>query len=89
MPEAAHEEVISVTEYLRDTIRGIDRTVREWQVQRAELAIRLAVIEAATDADVAAAAADFEQRVANNQPYEDADSVEDIIREASSRLLPP
>lgn len=88
MPEAAHEEVVSVTEYLRDTIRGIDRTVREWQVQRAELAIRLAVIEAATDSDVAAAAADFEQRVAKNQPFEDAESVEDIIREASSRLLP-
>ena len=88
MPEAAHEEVVSVTEYLRDTIRGIDWTVREWQVQRAELAIRLAVIEAATDSDVAAAAADLEQRVANNQPFEDAESVEDIIREASSRLLP-
>jgi hypothetical protein len=88
VPEAAHEEVISVTEYLRNTIAGIDKTVRDWQIQRAELAIKLSVIEAATDPDVAAAVSDYESRVAEGRPYESAESIEDIIREASSRLLP-
>lgn len=88
VPEAAHEEVVSFTEYLRDTIAGMDRTMREWQVHRAELAIKLSVIEAATDPDVATAIQDYERRLAEGRPYENAEPIEDIVKEASSRLLP-
>ena len=52
---------------------------------RREIALRLAVLRAAQDPAVVAAAADFDERVAENRPYENARPAEDVIREAHAR----
>lgn len=85
--EAAHsDEVIEITQYLRDTIRDIDETMKVFAERRAGLAGRLAILEAAGDRAVAAAAADYERRVAEGRPYEGRDA-EDVITEAHRRFI--
>jgi hypothetical protein len=87
VPEAADhsDDVVEITDYLRETIRKIDETVDDWAKRRVALAARLAVLDAMTDKDVAAAAADWEARTAEGRPYENARPAEEVIAEAHRR----
>jgi hypothetical protein len=80
------EEVVGMVDYLRETIAEFDQTITEMQGRRSALAARLAVIEAGTDPDLAAAAQDYAERVAENRPYEDAMSADELIRAARTRI---
>jgi hypothetical protein len=85
--EAAHsDDVVEITQYLRETIRDIDETMAMFSERRARLAGRLAILEAAADRDVAAAAADYERRLADRQPYEGRDA-DEVITEAHRRFI--
>jgi hypothetical protein len=85
-PARRDNEVVGMVEYLRDTIAEFDETIAEMQARRTELASRLAVIEAATDPDLVAAAKDYADRVEAGRPYEDAMSADDMIRAARQRI---
>lgn len=83
--EPANNEVVSLVDYFRETIAEIDATVNGWHAKRTALALRLAALEAATDPEVLAAAQDFEKRVADGRPYEGAQSVAELVKEAHAR----
>lgn len=85
--EPANNEVVSLVDYLRETIAEIDSTVSGWHARRTALALRLAALEAATDPEVLAAAEDFDARVAEGRPYEGAQSVADLVKEAHARYV--
>ncbi|MGH9152896.1 MAG: hypothetical protein ACRD03_10970 [Acidimicrobiales bacterium] len=87
MAGPANQEVVSLVDYLSETIAEIDATVSGWQTKRTVLALRLAALEAATDPEVLAAAEDFEARVAEGRPYEGAQSVADLVKEAHARYV--
>ncbi len=53
--------------------------------RRREMAVRVTAIEAADDPKVAAAAADYEARVADSRPYEGAEDAERLLGEAHQR----
>lgn len=86
---ASNEQVVDMAQYLRETIAEIDGTVSEWQKKRTGLALRLATLEASTDSRVLAAAADYEERIAANRPYEGATSAQDVISEGLRKALEP
>jgi GTP1/Obg family GTP-binding protein len=85
---AREEQIVDMMTYLRETIAKFDNAIAEMQANRTELASRLAAIEAATDSDLQAAAADYSDRVVAKRPYEDAQSAESLIREAHGRVIP-
>ncbi|MDP9389244.1 MAG: hypothetical protein M3Q48_15345 [Actinomycetota bacterium] len=87
MAEPADDRVIEVVDYLRETIADIDETVRSWHLKRTKLAVRLAALEAATDGSVLEAAADYERRLGEDRPYEAAEDVADLVKEAHSRFV--
>ncbi len=88
MSESARQDhVVEMVQYLRDTIAEIDDALRDLQVRRTGLAIRLAAIEAAGDSAVVEAAADYAARVTENRPYEDAEAAESLLAEAYSRYV--
>lgn len=88
MPDAArNDEVVEIVDYLRETISKADTAIRDMQAHRNELALRLAVIQAATSNDVRAALEDHDERVASNRPYEDAESAEKLLSEAHNRFV--
>lgn len=86
---ARNTDIVEMVEYLRATIADIDEMVREWQVKRTALAIRLSSIEAATDPKILEAAADYERRVVDGTPYEDAVDAAELIKEAHRRYVTP
>lgn len=88
MAEPMRQEVVSLAGYLRSTIRRIDEMMGTWQAQRDELSLRLALIEGPDDPAVAAAAADYESRVEEGRPYEEAVAAEELIKEAHRRFGP-
>ena len=85
-PAQQLDDVIDMVKYLEETIAQIDSAVNDWQAQRESLALRLAAMKAARDPAVLAAAAEYELRVAENRPYEDAQDAGDLISEAHRRL---
>jgi chorismate mutase len=84
----ASERVVDMVDYLRETIGEIDEMVVDLQAKRAGLAIRLAALEMATDAEVSTAAGDYEARVATGRPYESAEDAETLIAEAHRHYVP-
>lgn len=87
-PAERSDEVVDMVQYLRDFIAQIDDAVTPWLVKREELAVRLAALDAASDRDVAEAAADYRDRVAGNRPYEHAEDAKALLSEAHRRYCP-
>lgn len=88
MPAEQHDSVVSIVDYLEETLRKMDEFVSDiqaWAEARQEIAERLAVMRAASDPAVAAAAEDYDQRLAEGRPYENARPAEDVIRDAHAR----
>lgn len=85
---AASQPVINMVAYLRETIAEFDQAIADLQAKRAGLAVRLAVIESASDAEVLAAAVDYEARVKAGHPYEGAQDANAFISEAHQRFVP-
>lgn len=88
MGEPVNDQIVSVVDYLRETIGDIDATVQGLQSERTTLAVRLAALEAATDPDVLEAAEDFASRTEDGRRYEGAEDANDLIREAHARFVP-
>lgn len=86
---ARNEAVIDMAAYLRDTIAQIDATIADMHRRRTDMAVRLAVIDAATDKAVLAAGDDYERRVTEHRPYEDAVDIDRFIDEASPHYNEP
>lgn len=79
-------EVVSVEEYLAKTVAEADNLLNAAKEARDQLALRLHALQMASDARVDETVDDYERRVKENRPYEDATSVDDLIAEARSRL---
>jgi hypothetical protein len=77
-----------MVQYLRETIAEMDSTIREIQERRTSLALRLAVLETATDSDMLAAVNDLGERLTQNRPYPDAVPAQELINEAYRRFGP-
>ncbi len=74
--------------YMRELISEIDEAIAPWLAKRQEIAARLAAMEAATDPAVLEVAADYEERLAEDRPYEDAEDAETLLSEAHKRYVP-
>jgi hypothetical protein len=85
---ARDEQLIDLVDYLSETIARMDAAIGRMQADRRELATRLAALEAASDLAVLSAADDYERRVAENRPYEDAVGGQTLIEEAHRRFAP-
>ncbi len=87
MSEAARQDqvVVDMREHLRSGLAKADMAIAEILKTRTEMAITLAAADAASDPEVLAAAEDYERRTAENRPYENARSAEDVISEAARR----
>ena len=88
MPAEQHDSVVSIVGDLEEALRKMDEFVSDiqaWAEARQEIAMRLAVMRAASDPAVAQAAADYEQRIDEGRPYENARAAEDVIRDAHAR----
>lgn len=77
--------VVDMVDYLRETLRELDEAIADLSVRRQGLAVKLAVLEASTDPKVQEAAADYDARVAENRPYEDAADAGMLLSEAHRR----
>lgn len=87
-PLRRDEEVINMVQYMRDSLARMDQAVEAWMTERNELAVRLAAMESAHDPKVLAAAEDYQRRIAEERPYEDAEDAETLIGEAHRRFVP-
>lgn len=87
LPAERRTEVVDMVHYLRDLIDEIDQAVGGWTTKRQEFAVRLAAMEAATDPAVLEAVSDYEARVAEGRPYEDAEDAESLLAEAHRRFV--
>lgn len=85
LPAERRTEVIDMVSYLRDWIAEIDQAVGAWTAKREDFAIRLAAMEAATDPAVLEIARDYEDRVEEKRPYEDAEDATRLLSEAHRR----
>lgn len=94
MAEAARDDSVrDIADYLRETIAEIDESIAaarshlaDLERRRAGLAVRLAVIDAATSPEVESAIEEYEQRVAENRPYENAEDATELLSEAHRRF---
>lgn len=84
----AKDPVVDMVSYLRDTIAEIDSSIVEFQARREGLARRLAVLEAAMDPQIASDVADYERRIADNRPYESAQSADSLLSELHRKFGP-
>jgi hypothetical protein len=86
-PEAAGAEsnVVEITDHIRETMAKADAAIHEMAVTRTDLAIRLALLKAATDPEIEAAVADYEERVETGRGY-DARSAELVLADAWQRF---
>jgi len=83
----ARESVVSIAQYLRETLAKMDQNILEMQERRHEFAVRLAVIEAAEDPTVLAAIAEHEERA--GAPYEGAEDADSLLAEAHRHFVNP
>lgn len=81
------ESVVSMAQYLRDTLAELDGSIRDMQAQRHRLAVRLAVIEAAEDPAVKRAVEEYSTR--SGEPYPDAESAGTLISDAHRHFIKP
>ena len=79
-------EAPEMVEYLRATLADIDRAISDLQARRNGVARRLAALEAAADPAVLAAAADYDERLSTNTPYEDAEDAAALLDDARRRF---
>jgi len=84
---ARQAEVVDLGEYLDKTIIELDNTIRELQATRTAFAIKRAVLRAATSGSIQQGAADYETRVGEQRPYEDAQDPAQLIAEAHRRFV--
>lgn len=87
-PERVEVGVVDLVQYLRQTIDQIDAAINPYLAKRQELALRLAALEAASDETVLEAAADCQDRVDGNRPYETAEEAETLLSDAYKRYSP-
>lgn len=66
----------------------MDAAINPYLAKRQELALRLAALEAASDETVLEAAADYQDRVDGNRPYETAEEAETLLSDAYKRYSP-
>jgi chorismate mutase len=76
--------VVELAQYLRETIAEMDESIAEMVSRRNHLAVRLAVIDAATDEVVLRAVEDYEQRAASGSGYPEAEPVEQLLAAAEA-----
>ncbi len=77
-------EVVSVEEYLSMALVEFDQALAAAREMRDQLALRLHALQMASDKRVGRAVDDYQERLAEGRPYEDARSVETLIAEARS-----
>lgn len=77
-----------MVDFLRESLQEMDETITEMRARRQTFAMRLAAIEASTNPAVQAAAADYEARVRDERPYENAEPASDLLSEAHRRYVP-
>ena len=87
LPAERRTDVVDMVHYLRDLIGEIDQAVDGWTAKRHEFAVRLAAMEAATDPAVLREASDYEARLAEGRPYDDAEDAESLLSEAHRRFV--
>jgi hypothetical protein len=87
-PERVEVVVVDLVQYLRETIAQMDAAINPYLAKRQEVALRLAALEAASDGTVLEAAADYQDRVAANRPYETAEDAETLLSDAYNRYCP-
>ncbi len=81
---ARDQEIVSMVDYLRETLRKIDDTIAGLTADREEISLRLAVIEAAMSEAVEEAVADFDERAESGRPYSGEDAA-NLLAEAHRR----
>lgn len=84
-PERVEAVVIDLVEYLRETIAQMDAAINPYLAKRQELALRLAALESASDETVLQAAADYQDRVEMNLPYDTAEDAGALLSDAYNR----
>ena len=82
--ERKDAEVVEMVDYLRETLREMDEGIAEMTQRRQGIAMRLAVIEAATTPAVRDAIADFDRRAEAGEGYEGQDATA-LLTEAHRR----
>jgi uncharacterized membrane protein YccC len=81
-PEPHGGQVVSVEEYLSAALEEIDEALRGVIRLRDQAAARIHALRMADDEGVRAAMADYRRRAAEQRPYEDAMSVEELVAKA-------
>lgn len=71
-------DVVSVEEYLEELVADADRMLAGLAETRDRLAINLHGLRMARDPRVAEAVADYERRVAENDPYTDGLDIDEV-----------
>ncbi len=87
LPAERRTEVVDMVHYLRDLVSQIDDAVGGWTAKRQGFAVQLAAMEAATDPAVLEVASDYEARVAEDRPYDDAEDAASLLTEAHRRFV--
>lgn len=84
--EHPDENVTDVREYTRETLRQADQTLREVARHRQQLAVRLAVLDAAADPELQRLADDVYARLDAGEMLE-ARPAEQVLAEAHRRYV--
>ena len=83
----ADESVADMRQYARETLAKLDETMRDWNVKRQELSLRLAVMDAADDPELQRMAEEVADRVESGGGFPDARPAEDVLAEAHRRYV--
>lgn len=76
---AAVEAVRRMEDHLAQAVARLDEWLSEGHTIRSELALKLHALREADSPEVREAIADAQRRIADNQPYEDAMDVDELV----------
>lgn len=84
---AQQNEVVEVADYLRETLAEMDEAIVDTRRRRHELAVRLAVLDAAGDPELQRVADEVQERIDAGDTFPDARPAQDVLAEAHRRYV--
>lgn len=87
MTAQGNESIADINEYARETLRKLDEAISEMDSRRQELALRLAVMDAAQDSELQRMADEVVERIESGEGFPKARPAEDVLAEAHRRYV--